>query len=147
MRVVEEREDKFEVDPDWVMPQLMGLVPDGGRLDQEVLRLDNTYFDAFNTSNTASVWPIQNARCHVIHAVTSTPPGQRPPPTKSAPSAHTPRAYPPGPAASAQLPSSKTQPRASCKPRADIPFFWMVTNQIAANQVAARAWSAPGPVY
>ena len=51
MRVVEEREDKFEVDPDWVMPQLMGLVPDGGRLDQEVLRLDNTYFDAFNTSS------------------------------------------------------------------------------------------------
>ena len=108
VQVVEEREDKFEVDPDWVMPQLMGLVPDGGRLDQEVLRLDNTYFDAFNTSNTASVWPIQNARCHVIHAVTSTPPGQRPPPTKSAPSAHTPRAYPPGPAASAHLPSSET---------------------------------------
>ena len=45
MQVVKEREDKFEVDPDWVMPQLMGLVPDGGRLDQEVHRLDNTYFD------------------------------------------------------------------------------------------------------
>jgi inorganic triphosphatase YgiF len=45
VQVVEEREDKFEVDPDWVMPQLMGLVPDGGRLDQEVRRLDNTYFD------------------------------------------------------------------------------------------------------
>ena len=45
VRVVEEREDKFEVDPDWVMPQLMGLVPDGGRLDQGVRRLDNTYFD------------------------------------------------------------------------------------------------------
>jgi hypothetical protein len=56
VQVVEEREDKFEVDPDWVMPQLMGLVPDGGRLDQEVLRLDNTYFDAFNTSTSASVW-------------------------------------------------------------------------------------------
>jgi len=76
VRVVEEREDKFEVDPDWVMPQLMGLVPDGGRLDQEVLRLDNTYFDAFNTSTSASVWADPNARCHVIHAVTSTPPGQ-----------------------------------------------------------------------
>jgi CHAD domain-containing protein len=45
MRVVEEREDKFEVDPDWVMPQVMRLVPDGGRVDQEVRRLDNTYFD------------------------------------------------------------------------------------------------------
>jgi hypothetical protein len=45
VRVVEEREDKFEVDPAWVMPQLTGLVPDGGRLDQEVRRLDNTYFD------------------------------------------------------------------------------------------------------
>jgi hypothetical protein len=44
-RVVEEREDKFEVGPDWVMPQLTGLVPDGGRLDQEVRKLDNTYFD------------------------------------------------------------------------------------------------------
>jgi CHAD domain-containing protein len=45
MRVVEEREDKLEVDPDWVMPQLKRLVPDGGRLDQEVRTLDNTYFD------------------------------------------------------------------------------------------------------
>jgi hypothetical protein len=45
VRVVEEREDKFEVDPDWVMPQLMELVPDAGRFDQEVFRLDNTYFD------------------------------------------------------------------------------------------------------
>src|SRR5512133_3528431 len=45
VRVVEGREDKFEVDPDWVMPQLTGLVPDGGRLDQEVRKLDNTYFD------------------------------------------------------------------------------------------------------
>jgi inorganic triphosphatase YgiF len=44
-QVVKEREDKFEVEPDWVMPQLMGLVPDGGRLEQEVRRLDNTYFD------------------------------------------------------------------------------------------------------
>jgi CHAD domain-containing protein len=43
--VVEEREDKFEVDPDWVMPQVMRLVPDGGRLDQEVRTLDNSYFD------------------------------------------------------------------------------------------------------
>ncbi len=45
MRVVKEREDKFEVDPDWVMPHLKRLVPDGGRLDQEVRTLDNTYFD------------------------------------------------------------------------------------------------------
>jgi inorganic triphosphatase YgiF len=43
--VVEEREDKFEVDPDWVMPQVIGLVPDGGRLDHEVRTLDNSYFD------------------------------------------------------------------------------------------------------
>jgi hypothetical protein len=60
VQVVEEREGRFEVDTDWVMPQLMGLVPDGRRLDQEVLRLDNTYFDtyfdAFNTSTSASVW-------------------------------------------------------------------------------------------
>lgn len=45
MQVVEEREDTFAVDPDWVMPQLKRLVPDGGRLDQEVRTLDNTYFD------------------------------------------------------------------------------------------------------
>jgi hypothetical protein len=42
VQVVERREDKFEVDPDWV-PQLMGLVPDGGPLDQEVRRLDNLF--------------------------------------------------------------------------------------------------------
>ena len=45
MRMVVEREDKFEVDPDWVMPPLAALVPDGGRLDQQVRRLENTYFD------------------------------------------------------------------------------------------------------
>ena len=45
MQVVEEREDTFAVDPDWVMPQLKRLVHDGGRLDQEVRTLDNTYFD------------------------------------------------------------------------------------------------------
>jgi CHAD domain-containing protein len=45
MRTVTEQEDKFEVDTDWVMPQLTELVPDGGRLDQETRTLDNTYFD------------------------------------------------------------------------------------------------------
>jgi CHAD domain-containing protein len=45
VRVVTEREDKFEVDTDWVLPPVMNLVPDGGRLDQEVRKLDNTYFD------------------------------------------------------------------------------------------------------
>ena len=45
MRVVEEREDKFEVDPDWVMPQVKRLVPDGGRVEREVRKLENTYFD------------------------------------------------------------------------------------------------------
>jgi CHAD domain-containing protein len=45
MRTVTEQEDKFEVDSDWVMPQLTELLPDGGRLDQETRKLDNTYFD------------------------------------------------------------------------------------------------------
>ena len=45
MRIVKEQEDKFEVDSDWVMPQLAELLPDGGRLDHEVRKLDNTYFD------------------------------------------------------------------------------------------------------
>ena len=45
MRVVKEREDKFEVDPDRGLPQVMDLVPDGGDLDHEVRRLENTYFD------------------------------------------------------------------------------------------------------
>ena len=45
MRMMNEQEDKYEVDPDWVMPQLTELVPDGGRLDQEMRKLDNTYFD------------------------------------------------------------------------------------------------------
>jgi CHAD domain-containing protein len=40
-----EEEDKFEVDSDWVMPQITDLVPDGGRLDQQVRELDSTYFD------------------------------------------------------------------------------------------------------
>ena len=45
MRVVQEPEDKFEVDPAWVLPPVMGLVPEGGRFDQEVRRLEDTYFD------------------------------------------------------------------------------------------------------
>ena len=45
MRMVTEQEDKFEVDSNWVLPRLTGLVPDGGRLDQETRKLDNTYFD------------------------------------------------------------------------------------------------------
>jgi CHAD domain-containing protein len=45
VRTVTEQEDKFEVDSDWVLPQLAELLPDGGRLDHEVRKLDNTYFD------------------------------------------------------------------------------------------------------
>ena len=40
--MIKEQEDKFEVDSDWVMPQLAELLPDGGRLDQEVRTIDNT---------------------------------------------------------------------------------------------------------
>ena len=45
MRLVQEREDRFEVDPDWVLPPILGLVPEGGSLDQKVRRLEDTYFD------------------------------------------------------------------------------------------------------
>jgi CHAD domain-containing protein len=45
MRAMEEQEKTFEVDLDWVMPQLERLVPDGGRLDQRVQHLENTCFD------------------------------------------------------------------------------------------------------
>jgi len=45
VQVVEEQEDKFEVDADWVLPPIADLVPDGGRFDQDVRRLENTYFD------------------------------------------------------------------------------------------------------
>ena len=31
-----EQEDKYEVDPDWVLPQLTELVPGAGRLVQEL---------------------------------------------------------------------------------------------------------------
>ena len=40
MRRMNEQEDKYEVDSDWVMPQITDLVPDGGRLDQQVRELD-----------------------------------------------------------------------------------------------------------
>jgi inorganic triphosphatase YgiF len=45
MRMIKEQENKFEVDPDWVMPPVADLVPDGGRMEQEVRKLDNSYFD------------------------------------------------------------------------------------------------------
>jgi CHAD domain-containing protein len=45
VRMIKEQENKLEVDPDWAMPQVVDLVPDGGRLNQEIRKLDNTYFD------------------------------------------------------------------------------------------------------
>ena len=45
VRGVEARNDKFQVDQDWVLPEVMRLVPDGGRLDHQVRMLDYTYFD------------------------------------------------------------------------------------------------------
>ena len=45
MRVMKERGEKFEVNPGRGLPRVMDLVPDGGNLDQEVRRLENTYFD------------------------------------------------------------------------------------------------------
>ena len=45
MKTIQEQEHKFEIDTDWVMPQLTELLPDGGRLSQDVRKLDNTYFD------------------------------------------------------------------------------------------------------
>jgi CHAD domain-containing protein len=43
--MIKEQENKFEVDTDWVMPPVADLVPDGGRMEQEVRKLDNSYFD------------------------------------------------------------------------------------------------------
>ena len=45
MRTYEEREDKFDVEAGWVMPQLAALVPDGGKVVQDIRSLDSTYFD------------------------------------------------------------------------------------------------------
>jgi CHAD domain-containing protein len=45
VRMIKEQENKFEVDTDWVMPPVADLVPDGGRMEQEVRKLDNSYFD------------------------------------------------------------------------------------------------------
>ena len=45
MQTIQEQEEKFEVDSDWVMPQLEELLPDGGEVSQDVRKLDNTYFD------------------------------------------------------------------------------------------------------
>ena len=45
MKVMKEQEDKFDVEADWVLPPVADLVPEGGRPEQEVRNLDNTYFD------------------------------------------------------------------------------------------------------
>jgi CHAD domain-containing protein len=45
VRRYEEREDKFDVDSAWVMPDIAAIVPEGGRLVHEVRSLDSTYFD------------------------------------------------------------------------------------------------------
>ena len=40
-----EREEKFEVDRGWVLPDVGELVPEGGRVIEDVRRLESTYFD------------------------------------------------------------------------------------------------------
>ena len=40
-----ERETKYDAAPDVVLPDLTGLVPDGGRIERRALRLDSVYFD------------------------------------------------------------------------------------------------------
>jgi CHAD domain-containing protein len=40
-----EREDKFEVGETWLLPDVAGLVPDGGSLSEVVHKLESTYFD------------------------------------------------------------------------------------------------------
>ena len=40
-----EREDKYNVEPGWGLPDLEDLLPAGGRLETAEFRLDNTYFD------------------------------------------------------------------------------------------------------
>jgi CHAD domain-containing protein len=45
VEIMKEQEDKFDVEADWVLPPVADLVPDGGRLEQEVRKLHNTYFD------------------------------------------------------------------------------------------------------
>jgi inorganic triphosphatase YgiF len=41
----QEREDKYDVDPGWRLPDLVDLLPVGGRLETAEFRLENTYFD------------------------------------------------------------------------------------------------------
>jgi CHAD domain-containing protein len=40
-----ERETKFDVAPEWVLPDLAGVVPDGGRVDTVTHDLTSAYFD------------------------------------------------------------------------------------------------------
>ena len=40
-----EREEKFEVDQGWILPDIGDLVPEGGMITEEVRRLKSTYFD------------------------------------------------------------------------------------------------------
>jgi len=41
----QEREDKFDVDLAYVVPELADLLPEGGRLETATHRLENTYYD------------------------------------------------------------------------------------------------------
>ena len=45
VRAEREREEKFEVARDWVLPDVGELVPKGGRITESVRRLESTYFD------------------------------------------------------------------------------------------------------
>jgi CHAD domain-containing protein len=40
-----EREDKFDVGPGYVVPELTDLLPEGGRIESATHKLENTYFD------------------------------------------------------------------------------------------------------
>jgi inorganic triphosphatase YgiF len=45
MRRVSEREDKFEVPSEWVMPTSVPPIPGADRVTEDVRQLDSTYFD------------------------------------------------------------------------------------------------------
>ena len=45
MQVELEREEKFEVDRGWELPDVGELVPEGGTITEDVRRLKSTYFD------------------------------------------------------------------------------------------------------
>ena len=93
-----ERETKYDAAEGFVLPDLSGLVPDGGRVERATLRLDSVYFDTENhdllghgvtlrcrTGTTDTGWQLKVPTGDARTEIRLEPTGRQPPSRRNCP--------------------------------------------------------------